>query len=211
MKKKIITLIFLISVLATGCGTDKEVEKLVSKINTLDEVTLNDEAYIIEILNEYSNLNERKKKEVNNFNKLEDASKELYKQKYKHFMDIYKFISLHSQLVDDIIECAVNSDSTKGVEDALVDFKNEYEDHIKEEYNDYQSIIPNELEEYYDLTGELMSLTSDLAAYWTLANMTYKDSAFDAVGETLDEIEIKMDEVDSCVSELHEKFDILNQ
>ena len=126
-------------------------------------------------------------------------------------MHIYKFISLHSQLVDDIIECAVNSDSTKGVEDALVDFKNEYEDHIKEEYNDYQSIIPNELEEYYDLTGELMSLTSDLAAYWTLANMTDKDSAFDAVGETLGEIEIKMDEVDSCVSELHEKFDILNQ
>lgn len=197
--------------MVTGCGTDKEVNNLVSKIDTIGDVKLDDEARIVELLNEYSNLNENQKKEVNNFNKLEDASKELYKLKYEHFMNIYKFISIHGQLVDNFIECGVNSGSVQGIETALVKFKNEYEDHIKQEYDDYQSIIPNELKEYYNLTGELMSLTSDLAAYCTLANMTYKDSAFDAIDETLDKLEIKMNEVNACVSELHEQLNIFNQ
>lgn len=211
MKKQIVILIFLISVMITGCGTGKEVKSLVSKIDAISNVTLDDETHIVELLNEYSNLDDNQKEEVNNFNKLEDASKELYKLKYEHFMDIYKFISIHSQLVDDVIECGVYSGSTQGIENALITFKNEYEDHIKQEYDDYQSTIPNELKEYYNLTGELMSLTSDLAAYCTLANMTYKDSAFDAIDETLDKLEIKMNEVNACVSELHEQLNIFNQ
>lgn len=72
-KIQVIVLTLIITTLLTGCGIDPASQKVIDDISSIGEVTLDDDALISRIENEYASLSEAQKNQVNNYVTLMEA------------------------------------------------------------------------------------------------------------------------------------------
>lgn len=72
-----IMFLLLGSLLLTGCGKDPLAKQMIEQIDTIGEVTLDDESLIAKLEKDYSEMTEKQKNQVSNYIELKNAREDL--------------------------------------------------------------------------------------------------------------------------------------